>query len=160
MRTPQLHLLSTAVVTLAGCNPFHRDPAVQVRRDENQNTRWTATLATPAGLAGAVQIRGSARMMPDGNAEKTRVFVDVSNATPGGLHPWQLHRGQCGTDEGLIGDASQYKPVKVNGEGQAAGTATVSLATPTTGSYYVSVGASGANAETIVACGNLAPPTS
>ncbi len=29
---------------------------------------------------------------------------------------------------------------------------------PTDGRYYVSVGASAANPETIVACGNLAPP--
>jgi hypothetical protein len=30
---------------------------------------------------------------------------------------------------------------------------------PSDGRYFVSVGASGANAETIVACGNLAAPT-
>jgi hypothetical protein len=33
------------------------------------------------------------------------------------------------------------------------------LETPTTGSYFVIVRASAANAETTVACGNLAPPT-
>jgi len=30
---------------------------------------------------------------------------------------------------------------------------------PSDGRYFVSVGASAANAQTIVACGNLAPPT-
>ena len=50
--------------------------------------------------------------------------------------------------------------VKVNDDGKASGAATLSLETPTTGSYYVSLGASSVNAETIVACGNLAPPTS
>jgi hypothetical protein len=37
--------------------------------------------------------------------------------------------------------------------------ASIPLQTPTTGSYYVVVHASAANAETTVACGNLAPPT-
>jgi hypothetical protein len=35
----------------------------------------------------------------------------------------------------------------------------VPLAMPSDGRYFVSVGASAANAGTIVACGNLAPPT-
>jgi hypothetical protein len=30
---------------------------------------------------------------------------------------------------------------------------------PTSGNYFVTVSASAANAETVVACGNLAPPT-
>ena len=51
----------------------------------------------------------------------------------GGLHPWQLHHGQCGSDEGVFGAA--------------------------TGSYFVVVRASAANDAMRVACGNLAPPT-
>jgi hypothetical protein len=160
MRTPQVLLLSLAAVTLAGCNPFHRDPVTEVSRDVNQNARWQGSLVTPAGLVGAVQIKGSATMTPDKDREKSRVSINVSNATPGGVHPWQLHRGQCGADEGIVGNADQYRSIKINDDGRASGATTVSLETPTTGNYYVSLGASGANAETIVACGNLAPPTS
>jgi hypothetical protein len=36
---------------------------------------------------------------------------------------------------------------------------TVPLVMPTEGRYYVSVAASAANPETIVACGNLAAPS-
>jgi hypothetical protein len=160
MRAPHVLLLSITAVALAACNPFHRDPVTEVSRDANQNTRWQGSLVTPAGLAGAVQIKGSATMTPDGNGEKTRVAINVSNATPGGVHPWQLHRGQCGADEGIVGDADQYRSIKINDDGRASAATTVSLETPTSGNYYVSLGASGANAETIVACGNLAPPTS
>jgi hypothetical protein len=160
MRTSRVLLFAASTLVLAACNPFHRDPVVEVSRDSNQNSRWRAALVTPAGLAGAVQIKGSAAMVPDGNRDKTRVSLDVSNATPGGVHPWQLHRGQCGADEGMVGNADQYRSIKINDDGRATGSATLELVTPTTGSYYVSVGASGANAETIVACGNLAPPTS
>ena len=159
MRTPQVLLFAASTLAFAACNPFHRDPVVEVTRDSNQNSRWRAELVTPAGLAGAVQIKGSATMVPDGNRDKTRVAIDVSNATPGGVHPWQLHRGQCGSDEGTVTNADQYKSIKINDEGRATGSATVDFETPTTGNYYVSVGASGANAETIVACGNLAPPS-
>ena len=150
--------LALPALALAGCNPFHRDPVTEVSRDANQNLRWRGSLVTPSGLVGAVQIKGSAAMVPDRNREKTRVSVDISNATPGAVHPWRLHRGQCGSDEGVVGDADQYKALKVNDDGRASGTTTVEFETPTTGSYYVSLGASPANAETVVACGNLAPP--
>ena len=154
--------LALPAVTLTACNPFRsplkQDPVVEVSRDANQNARWHGSLVTPAGLAGAVQIGGSATMTPGKNSGDTRVAIDVSNATPGGIHPWQLHRGQCGSDEGVVGNADQYKSIKISDEGRASGSATLQLETPTTGNDFVSVGASAANTETIVACGNLAPP--
>jgi hypothetical protein len=47
----------------------------------------------------------------------------------------------------------------VDEQGRAAGAVTVPITMPTEGRYYVSVAASAANSETIVACGNLAPPS-
>jgi hypothetical protein len=98
-------------------------------------------------------------MSPGSNAGNTNVALLLANASPGGLHPWQLHRGQCGTDGGVFGSAEAYKTLKVDESGRATGSANVPLTMPTDGNYYVSVGASVANAETIVACGNLASPT-
>lgn len=166
MNNRQLALIAFALpaVTLAACTPFRspfkQEPVVEVSKDADQNTRWRGSLTTPAGLAGAVQINGSAEMAPQDNRDRTRVSLSVSNATPGGVHPWQLHRGQCGADEGTVGNADQYKAIKINDDGKASGAATVELMTPSTGNYYVSLGASAANPTTIVACGNLAPPTS
>jgi hypothetical protein len=128
-------------------------------KDENLNTRWHANLATPAELAGAVQMNGSASMAPSTKSGNTTIVLDLANATPGGLHPWQLHLGQCGYDEGVFGAADLYHAAKVGSNGHATSTANVPITTPTTGSYFVIVRASAANDAMTVACGNLAPPT-
>ena len=160
MRRPQVLVLAIAASTLAlgACNPFHREPVTEVSRDANVNTRWRATLVTPATLVGAVQINGTATMQPSHNNADTDFSVNIANATPGGLHPWQVHRGQCGMDDGVFGSAAAYKPIKVGDDGRGAATARVAMPTPTSGSYFVTVRASATNAEVIVACGNLAPP--
>ncbi|HEU5303836.1 MAG TPA: hypothetical protein VFU40_04250 [Gemmatimonadales bacterium] len=160
MHTHRLLLLAVSAFALTSCNPFRRDAAVEVStKDENLNSRWHANLATPAELAGAVQMNGSASMAPGTKSGNTTVSLDLANATPGGLHPWQLHLGQCGLDQGVFGNADAYRPAKVGRDGRAKSSATVPIETPTTGSYFVIVRASAANDAVTVACGNLAPPT-
>jgi hypothetical protein len=157
-------LIVTGALALGACNPFRspmkQEPVVQVTtNDANVNSRWHGTLASPSNLAGAVQMTGQISMSPGSNASNTNVALLLANASPGGLHPWQLHRGQCGTDDGVFGSADAYKTLKVDEYGRATGSATVPLAMPNDGRYFVSVGASEANPSTIVACGNLASPT-
>lgn len=157
-------LIVTGALALGACNPFRspikQEPVVQVTtNDANVNSRWHGTLASPSNLAGAVQMTGQISMSPGSNAGNTNVALLLANASPGGLHPWQLHRGQCGTDDGVFGSADAYKTLKVDEYGRATGSATLPLVMPSDGRYFVSVGASVANAETIVACGNLASPT-
>jgi hypothetical protein len=160
MNSRQLLTLAVSAVTLAACNPFHHQPAVEVStRDANVNSRWHANLASPADLAGAVQMSGSATMAPGSNSGNTTVSLRLANAAPGGLHPWAVHRGQCGADQGVLGPSDAYTPVKVSDDGRGSASATLPLKTPTAGSYFVSVRASAANGGTTVACGNLAPPT-
>lgn len=155
-----LFMLTVSAFALTACNPFHHKPAVEVSAaDVNLNARWHANLASPAELAGAVQMNGTASMAPGPKSGTTIVTLTLANATPGGVHPWQLHLGQCGADEGVFGTADAYQPVTVDRDGRASASARIALETPTTGSYFVIVRASGANAETTVACGNLAPPT-
>jgi hypothetical protein len=126
--------------------------------DANTTARndWTTTLSTPSTLAGAVQLRGSATWMRDGNS--SRVVVSIANATPGGAHPWHIHMGRCGGNGGIVGAASAYEPLEVNGDGNASETATLSVTFPYSGDYYVNIHASATNMGTIVGCGNLAPP--
>ena len=160
MHRHRLLLLAVSALALSSCNPFRHDQAVQVStKDENLNSRWHANLATPADLAGAVQMNGSASMAPASKSGKTTVALDLANATPGGLHPWQLHRGQCGTDDGVVGSVAAYPSAKVGKDGRATAITTLPLVTPTAGSYFVIVQASAANNAMTVACGNLAPPT-
>jgi hypothetical protein len=156
----RLLLVAVSSLSLASCNPFRHEQAVQVTtKDENLNSRWHGTLATPAELAGAVQINGSASMAPATKTGNTTVLLNLANATPGGLHPWQLHRGQCGADDGVVGSVAAYPAAKVGDDGHATASANVALTTPTDGSYFVIVQASAANEAMTVACGNLAPPT-
>jgi hypothetical protein len=154
--------VALSLFAASACNPFHHDPAVQVSaRDAMVNSRWHANLATPANLAGVVQMHGSASMTPGANGTSTIITLDLANAAPGGLHPWEAHYGQCGDgmDNGVFGMDQAYQPLKVDSDGHATGKATVSLETPEVGDYFVVIRASALNPETIVACGNLAPPT-
>jgi hypothetical protein len=160
MHIHRVVLLAVSAFALSSCNPFRHNQAVEVStRDENLNSRWHANLATPAELAGAVQMNGSASMAPASDAGNTTVSLDLANATPGGLHPWQLHRGQCGSDQGVVGSLTSYPAAKVGRDGHATATANLPVTTPTAGSYFVIVRASAANNAMTVACGNLAPPT-
>ena len=153
------HALGLAsVLALAACNPFHREPVSEVKRDVNVNDRWRASLVTPAALAGAVQMRGSASMQPTESREGTVLLLSMSNATPGGAHPWQVRRGQCGADAGAFSSTATYKPLKIDDDGRGESGTIVPIVTPGDGEYFVTVSASAANSETVVACGNLAPP--
>lgn len=158
MRTPIVLVLAVSTWALAACNPFHREPVTEVTPDANVNTRWRASLVTPASLGGAVQINGEATMQPGRSSGETEISLKLANATAGGIHPWQVRRGQCDADWGEVGTADTYKPIKVGDDGRGTASAKVAMTTPTTGSYYVTVQASAANPETRVACGNLAPP--
>ena len=156
--------LAVSAFAVAGCNPFrsHSTPTPVVELttvDPNLISRWHASIASPADLAGAVQMSGSASMTPGSNGGNTDVALNLANAAPGGFHPWQVHRGQCGADEGVFGPTEAYKSIAIDNKGRGSESVTVPIAIPTNGMYYVSVSASTANAETIVACGNLAPPT-
>jgi hypothetical protein len=160
MRTASLLTLAAVAFVAWGCNPFHHQRAVEVSNgDVNLNSRWHANLASPAGLAGAVQMKGTATMAPNASGGKTTVSLDIANASPGGVHPWAVHRGQCSADDGVFGEAQSYPPVKIEGDGHGTAVAVIPVETPTSGNFFVSVRASADNAETVVACGNLAPPT-
>jgi len=134
--------------------------AVQINPDtQSLGTRWNGTLSSPPELAGVSAIRGQAWMGADEkNPNQTKAHVEISNAVPKGVHPWHVHRGQCGSDQGIFGPADAYDPLKVEGDGRAQSTASLPVPLPKTGAFSVNVHASANNMRTIVACGNLAPP--
>src|SRR5512142_108288 len=111
--------LAVSALIFASCNPFHRSQAVQMSaKDVNLNTRWHANLASPASLAGVVQMTGAATMSPGSNSDNTTVTLSLANAAPGGVHPWALHRGQCGNDLGVFGSDRAYKAIEIGGDGR------------------------------------------
>ncbi|HEX6533698.1 MAG TPA: hypothetical protein VF041_03820 [Gemmatimonadaceae bacterium] len=153
--------LAALVFVIAACNPFAQKRAVEISSGEGEvaySSRWNATLATPSDLAGALQVKGSAWMAPSSDGNGTRVHVSISNAAPGGVHPWMVHQGRCGDDRGVVGQASDYQPLRVSAEGTASQDAILSIPEPKTGEYFVNVHASASNMGTSIACGNLAPP--
>jgi hypothetical protein len=156
MRHAAIATLIVSAVTLAGCG----GRAVEI--DPNAKpvaSRWNGTLATPAGLAGALQVKGTAWMgYKEKDSTQTRAHVAIENATPGARHPWHVHIGQCGSDRGIFGPPGAYPVLKVGGNGEAKADADLPLPTPRQGQYFVNVHASATNMGTIVACGNLAPP--
>jgi hypothetical protein len=149
--------IATILATTA-CNPF-RKPANEIKvQDIPIGERWNAALATPSGLQGAVQVRGTGYLARDPNGSKA--VIHINNATPGGVHPWSIRTGLCGNAENpAFGDASAYPNLKVDKDGTAQTSATLSAPFPTAGDYSLEVRASPTNMGTIIACGNLAPPT-
>jgi hypothetical protein len=146
------------ITATAACSLFQK-PATQIQpQDVPVNERWNATLATPSGLQGAVQLRGTGYLARDPKGSKA--VIHVSNATPGGEHPWSVRAGLCGNaDNPVFGDPSAYPNLKVDKDGTAQTSATLSAPFPTSGDYSLEVRASPTNVGTIIACGNLAPPS-
>jgi hypothetical protein len=150
-----LLVLALAATGCGGGGGIEIDP-----NRELVGSRWNATLATPAQLAGAVQVKGSGWMAEEENdTAETRAFVSLQNAVPGGEHPWHVHLGQCGADRGILGPAEAYEPLRVRNNGEAEESAVLPLPVPVAGQYFINVHASRNNMGTIVACGNLAPPS-
>jgi hypothetical protein len=89
----------------------------------------------------------------------TSILLNVTHATPGAVHPWQLHHGHCDADQGIYGPASAYQPLTVDAEGRGAGEATVRMPLPAGGPFFVRVAASPAAPDSVIACGDLLPPT-
>jgi hypothetical protein len=160
MHTIQAIVIGALVVTTAGCNPFHRAPPVEMSAaDANVNTRWHGTIASPSRLAGMVQMRGSATMEPAASEGVTTVNLELSNAAPGGEHPWSLHQGACDRDRGMVGELPGFNSIRIGNDGRGESTATVKMHSPTSGAYSVWVAASPANASQVVGCANLAQPS-
>jgi hypothetical protein len=146
------------LVATAACNPFHKNANEIQRADIPVGERWNAILATPSGLAGAVQVKGSGYLAHSEDGASSKAVIHTSNATPGGVHPWQIRTGHCGGEGAVVGDPSAYPNLQVDKDGTAQTSANLSLPFPTSGQYSLVVYASPTNMGTIIACGNLAPP--
>ena len=82
MHNHRVLMLAVSAFALASCNPFRHEAAVQVStKDENLSSRWHANLVTPAELAGAVQMKGSASMAPGTKTGNTTVSFDQARGS-------------------------------------------------------------------------------
>jgi Cu-Zn family superoxide dismutase len=94
-------------------------------------------------------------VVPGPVSNQTNVTIQVSGDTPGATHPWHIHRGTCGNDQGIVGPPTAYTPIVIGQSGDGSATATLPIPPLGSGQYYVNVHASPSDLKTIVACGNL-----
>src|SRR3954465_12964582 len=115
MKLPIAIYFGLSAVALTACGAGN---SVEINPDTQPvASRWNGVLATPPELAGIVQVRGQGWMGQNPKeSDKTQAHVDISNAVPGGQHPWHVHRGQCGSDKGVFGPADAYPPLKADGD--------------------------------------------
>jgi hypothetical protein len=145
------------VVMVTGC---HHSVEINPAPSIPVSARWTATLASPKELRGAIEIHGSAWMAPPavGDSGRALISIAIANAAPGGVHPWAVHQGTCGNDRGVYGSDRAYPPLKVGSDGTATAKTQQTLPPPKFGEYFVEVLAAPSNPEMVIACGNMAAP--
>jgi hypothetical protein len=153
---PILVALATLVVFVSCSSISQRKVAQIAPQDSLGSAHWTGTLTMPSGQHGAYDVSGTASLVRNGPGSSVAT-VAISNAVPRGLHPWEVYRGQCGTDVSLIGVLSAYPWLAVKADGTASATATLASEL-FVGDYHVNVNASPTDKATIIACGNVASP--
>ncbi|HEU4642789.1 MAG TPA: hypothetical protein VFS44_10075 [Gemmatimonadaceae bacterium] len=117
--------------------------------------QWTATLTAPASYHGKEKVGGTAAATADSARQSTRVTVSLTGAAAGSTHPWHVHKGTCGHDQGIVGPADAYPPITTDSSGAGTGTANVSQVLSPSGQYMVNVHESASKMKSIVACGEL-----
>lgn len=142
-----------AVLVASGCVAVKTGGGnvdVDVRRPGETTEEWTATVAGQPGYTG---ISATARALSAPN--QTRVTINLAGAPAGGVHPWHVHQGQCGSGGPIIGDPAAYPPLRPAEGGTVVQSATVGVELNETQQYHVNVHLSPSAMQTIIACGNL-----
>lgn len=114
-------------------------------------SHWMASIK---GKDGAVTT-GTAMMMAGKTANTTEVSIDMKGETAGVTRPWHVHTGSCEKGGGVLGGGRAYTPMSIDEKGNGSSSATLAVALPDTGSYYVNVHESATNMGKSVACGDL-----
>jgi hypothetical protein len=91
---------------------------------------------------------------PDGAG--TVISISLEGDTPGATRPWHVHSGSCAASGGVVGGGRAYMPLTIDAKGKATGKATIAVALPDTGAFYVNIHDAAAAMNVIVACGDLA----
>ncbi|QJR34630.1 hypothetical protein [Gemmatimonas groenlandica] len=104
---------------------------------------------------GGSKLRGEVEMVAGKTPGTTAVEVSFARDAAGAIRPWHVHVGSCAKGGPVLGAASAYPVLRVDGKGAAGGKATLRLALPDSGSFYVNVHESSSAMAKIVACGDL-----
>ena len=113
---------------------------------------WEGTLVGKNGST----LKGRVSMVAGKTAGTSTVEIKMSGDAAGVTRPWHVHVGSCAKGGGpVFADAKAYTPLTVDAKGSASGKATLRVALPDSGYYYVNVHESAAKMGSIVACADL-----
>jgi hypothetical protein len=104
---------------------------------------------------GGSKIRGDVEMVTGKVSGTTAIEVTYARDAAGAIRPWHVHVGSCAKGGPVLGAASAYPVLRVDRKGAAEGKATLRLALPDSGNYYVNIHESAAAMSKVVACGDL-----
>lgn len=111
-------------------------------------------MGSVAGKDGS-KITGNGQMNPGADAATSTAEVSLKGDVAGSVRPWHIHVGSCTKPGAPFGGGRSYTPITIDASGNGASKATLPVALPDTGSYYVNIHDSQANMAKIVACGDL-----
>lgn len=137
--------LLVSTVVLVGCS------TVAGRIGGTPGEDWDAELTPQGGSS----VRGT--VTAKSGVGGTTSTIQIRGAMAGATHPWHIHRGDCGSNGAIVGEASAYPPLVVGADGLASATASIGpdIDTAQDDDYYVNVHASPQNMASIIACGEL-----
>lgn len=112
---------------------------------------WMGKVAGKDGAA----LSGDVQMNPGSDANTTVVELTIKGDAASGTRPWHIHIGSCAKPGGVLGGGRSYTPIALDASGNGTSKATLPIAMPDTGSYYVNIHEGAANMSKIVGCGDL-----
>lgn len=119
----------------------------------------TAPIFEPREWSATVQERGDSDVRANVRAAsapgQTAVSINLAGGQANGTHPWHVHRGTCGNDQGIVGDPAAYAPLRPNSAGAASATALLNVQLVPDGNYMVNVHRSPQALNEIIGCGEL-----
>jgi hypothetical protein len=131
-------------------NPATGKVDVDVTSPFQKGAVWNGTVSS---VASSATFTGTVKAVALNN--QTTVQVSLDNAPPGMVVPWTLHEDVCGSAGPMVGDASNYPPITIGGNGHGEGSGTAPGNLNQAKRYHVNFHASQSDMATIVACADL-----
>lgn len=119
----------------------------------------SAPVFEPREWSATVEERGDSDIRANVRAAsapgQTAVSINLAGGQANATHPWHVHRGTCGNDQGIVGDPAAYTPLRPNSAGGASATAHILVQLVPGQSYMVNVHRSPQALNEIIGCGPL-----
>ena len=115
---------------------------------------WSATATERTGFRGA---GANANAVSSGGETAVTVAFREAEGMSGTERPWHVHYGSCGNDQGIVGDANIYTPLRPGMDGTATTTARIPMRLASDKTYFINIHKSANELSTIVACGEFTP---